>query len=106
MPLIQCPHCSEEIQSTAKKCKHCGEWLDGRDRLSASIAKGIQQQENTDEVKLASAKFTLGCLGFIVGLIVSLLISGLFTPPISTIAFFASLIAFCYAGTLSFRKLF
>jgi hypothetical protein len=24
----QCPFCSEAIQSTAKKCKHCGEWLD------------------------------------------------------------------------------
>lgn len=24
----QCPYCSEEILSTAKKCKHCGEWLE------------------------------------------------------------------------------
>lgn len=22
-----CPYCSEEIQEDAKKCKHCGEWL-------------------------------------------------------------------------------
>lgn len=24
----ECPFCSEEIKSTAKKCKHCGEILD------------------------------------------------------------------------------
>ena len=25
--VIRCPFCSEEILSTAKKCKHCNEWL-------------------------------------------------------------------------------
>ena len=24
----QCPYCGEEILTTAKKCKHCGEWLE------------------------------------------------------------------------------
>ena len=23
-----CPHCTEEIRAIAKKCRHCGEWLD------------------------------------------------------------------------------
>lgn len=26
----QCPFCAETIQCTAVKCKHCGEFLDGR----------------------------------------------------------------------------
>ena len=25
-----CPYCAEDIKSKAIKCKHCGEWLDGR----------------------------------------------------------------------------
>jgi predicted nucleic acid-binding Zn ribbon protein len=28
MDTKQCPYCGEEILAVAKKCKHCGEWLD------------------------------------------------------------------------------
>lgn len=32
MSSIQCPYCSEQILATAKKCKHCGEFLNKEDR--------------------------------------------------------------------------
>ena len=27
----ECPYCDEQIQSSAKKCRYCGEWLDNDD---------------------------------------------------------------------------
>ena len=32
MSSIQCPYCSEKILKTAKKCKHCGEFLNKEER--------------------------------------------------------------------------
>ena len=26
-----CPYCGEEIMAVARKCKHCGKWLDKKD---------------------------------------------------------------------------
>ena len=61
----KCPYCSEDIQEDAKKCKHCGEWLNGSKPIypaadngssaARAISKGIKQKELQD--------FNVGILG-------------------------------------------
>lgn len=75
---MQCPFCSEEILATAKKCKHCGEWLGGPP--PRVLQAGIPQAGSADAravskgIKLheqARAKLgVMGCLGYIVGCVV------------------------------------
>lgn len=42
-----CPYCGEEIMATAKKCHHCGEWLNddnlvGTNKQKTNIADRLQ----------------------------------------------------------------
>ncbi len=76
-----CPYCSEQILITAKKCKHCGEWLEDNnehkratyeDRGSSdarAVTKGIKEKEAHD--------YQLGCFGLIAIIATIFIISSL-----------------------------
>ncbi len=43
-----CPYCGEEILAVAKKCKHCGEWLEDRNIQTNDTANQSQASPPTD----------------------------------------------------------
>lgn len=49
----RCPYCGEEILTVAKKCKHCGEWLDNADeqkkQMIACPVCGEMIEEDTEK---------------------------------------------------------
>lgn len=44
---VKCPYCAEVIAGAAKKCKHCGEFLDDTLRQSRMPAPAVQQPQQT-----------------------------------------------------------
>lgn len=44
-----CPYCGKEILIKAKKCKHCGKWLNNEINTSQQLAHPISQQKKMKE---------------------------------------------------------
>lgn len=77
----KCPYCAEEILEEAKKCKHCGEFLDNNLRNEKTPQSQIPPQEIKVIAKEGCFLQTLnvGCMVIfsIIGLIVLFSIIGM-----------------------------
>lgn len=70
-----CPYCGEEILAVAKKCKHCGEFMDNHFPVS-SMAK--TKSNNNDIIKTQTDIFALLC--FATGMLGFFILPIIFTP--------------------------
>lgn len=64
-----CPYCGEEIMAIAKKCKHCGEWLDEEEN------KDEEEEEVDDDFSPGVGYYVQKLLKRIVGTIILLIIA-------------------------------
>lgn len=65
----KCPYCGEEILAVAKKCKHCGTWLDGRDEAQASAPVIPKQNTPVNTPVNKSTKKPIDFLNIAIGIL-------------------------------------
>lgn len=60
----KCPHCSEEIQNDASKCRFCGEWLS-----KEPVSQAIPQPQATSADQAKKNKKVLKIIGWVLAII-------------------------------------
>jgi hypothetical protein len=63
----RCPYCDEKIAFAAKKCKHCGEWLNNTVPVVPPIIINNQPERQVESPsnKLGTSGFVLSLLGVV-----------------------------------------
>lgn len=65
----ECDFCGEEVLAVAKKCKHCGEFLDEEARRSSTSATGRSYRKESDRLSMVG-RILLGVfIGMVAGVI-------------------------------------
>lgn len=61
-----CPYCGEEIKFTAKKCRHCGEWLDETVKSQTPQSESLHQVDGAKGKSNLTKYFIIGICAIVV----------------------------------------
>jgi len=86
-----CPYCGEAILAVAVKCKHCGEWLDGRADNGATAPPVPVEVDNTVTTEQTGKTYKACQLAGALAVVVGLLMAGI-EPVVAGLGLFTGLI--------------
>jgi uncharacterized membrane protein YvbJ len=80
----RCPFCTADLPDEAVKCKHCGEWLDGRsapDDRGREQTVNVRWQASEAHIKVAKGMLIWFAVSSAIGLAAFLVVVFVFVVP-------------------------